>query len=216
MYQSMLLAFSSILNSLAVSLNFWCSTPWNRIKVFCKFILLVQFIFSWWSVGAQADLALSQSSPSVKFLSPFDGCNWERMVFYAFLDAHSFCVVDLTVNFASQIVSTWSQSPKFGRKPYPSTAQDTNSRPPRRPSINTESSKRLLMKNNRIACSVTALPKNRHENASPNIQHSVGKESISYRHDRGGSIAGGCSHWPFLNWFSNDIIEIEKYCYNGR
>ncbi|XP_007044953.2 PREDICTED: protein WVD2-like 7 isoform X1 [Theobroma cacao] len=105
-------------------------------------------------------------------------------------------------NHVKKIVSTWSQSPKFGRKPYPSTAQDTNSstaqdtnsRPPRRPSINTESSKRLLMKNNRIACSVTALPKNRHENASPNIQHSVGKESISYRHDRGGSIAGGCSH----------------------
>ncbi|XP_021292982.1 protein WVD2-like 7 [Herrania umbratica] len=94
----------------------------------------------------------------------------------------------------SKIVSSWSQSPKFGRKPSPSTAQETNSRPPRRPSINTKSSKRVLMNNNRIACSVTSLPKNRHENASPNIQHSVGKESISYRRDRGGSIAGGCSH----------------------
>ncbi|XVE92250.1 hypothetical protein REPUB_Repub01dG0080600 [Reevesia pubescens] len=91
-----------------------------------------------------------------------------------------------------KITSTWSQSPKFGRKPSPSTVQDANSRPPRRPSINTESSKHVLMKNNRITCSVTSLPNSRHENASPNIQLSVGKGSISYKHEHGGSVAGGC------------------------
>ncbi|XWS34653.1 hypothetical protein CRYUN_Cryun21dG0056200 [Craigia yunnanensis] len=97
-------------------------------------------------------------------------------------------------NHVKKITSTWPQSPKFGRKPSPSTVQDANSRPPRRPSINTESSKHVLRKNNRITCSVTSLPKNRHENASPNIQLSVGKETISFRHEHGGSVAGGCSH----------------------
>ncbi|XP_022734556.1 protein WVD2-like 7 isoform X2 [Durio zibethinus] len=75
----------------------------------------------------------------------------------------------------SKITSTWPQSPNFGRKPPPSTVQDANSRPPRRPSIDPESSKHVLRKNNRMACSMTSLPKNRHENASPNIQPSVGK-----------------------------------------
>ncbi|XVF85139.1 hypothetical protein PTKIN_Ptkin17bG0094200 [Pterospermum kingtungense] len=86
----------------------------------------------------------------------------------------------------SKISSTFHQPPKSGRKSSPSTVQDANSRPPRWPSINTESSKHVLRKNNRITCSVTTLPKNRHENASPNIQLSVGKGSIS--------VAGGCSH----------------------
>ena len=62
------------------------------------------------------------------------------------LDAYGFCVLDLTVNYALQIPSTWPQSPKFGRKPSPSTVQDANSRPPRRPSNNTESSKHVLIK----------------------------------------------------------------------
>ncbi|XVF02649.1 hypothetical protein REPUB_Repub04eG0192500 [Reevesia pubescens] len=74
-----------------------------------------------------------------------------------------------------KIPSAWPQSPKFGRKPSPSTVQNANSRPPRRPSINIESSNHVLVKNNRVTCSVTSLPKNRHGNASPNIQLSVGK-----------------------------------------
>ncbi|XP_022775620.1 protein WVD2-like 4 [Durio zibethinus] len=95
-------------------------------------------------------------------------------------------------NNIKKIPSTCPQSPNFGRKPSPSAVQDANSRPPRGPSINTESSKHVLMKNNRITCSVTSLPKNRHENASPNIQLSVGKGSISYKRERGGSVAGRC------------------------
>ncbi|PPD86505.1 hypothetical protein GOBAR_DD16563 [Gossypium barbadense] len=43
----------------------------------------------------------------------------------------------------------------------------------------------------RTTCSRTSLPKNRHENASPNIQLSVGKRSISYKHENGGSVHGG-------------------------
>ncbi|XWS63783.1 hypothetical protein CRYUN_Cryun06bG0131300 [Craigia yunnanensis] len=49
-------------------------------------------------------------------------------------------------NHIKKIPSTWPQSPKFGRKPSPSTLQDANSRPPRRPSNNTESSKHVLIK----------------------------------------------------------------------
>ncbi|GMJ13257.1 hypothetical protein HRI_004994900 [Hibiscus trionum] len=94
-------------------------------------------------------------------------------------------------NYVKKITSSWPQSPKLGRKPSPSTVQNANSRPPRRPSINTESSNNGLMKNNKIPG--TALPKNRHENASPNIQISVGKVGIPYKHDNGGSVDGGCS-----------------------
>ncbi|KHF99909.1 Voltage-dependent calcium channel type D subunit alpha-1 [Gossypium arboreum] len=96
-------------------------------------------------------------------------------------------------NYVKKITSNWPQSPKSGRKPSPSTVQDANSRHPRRPSIKAESSKNGSMKNNRTTCSRTSLPKNRHENASPNIQLSVGKRSISYKHESGGSVhVGGC------------------------
>ncbi|KAK8655514.1 hypothetical protein V6N13_108089 [Hibiscus sabdariffa] len=83
-------------------------------------------------------------------------------------------------NYVKKITSSWPQSPKLG-KPSHSTVQNANSRPPRGASINSESSKNGLMKNSRI--SRTALPKNRHENASPNIQISVGKVGIPYKHD---------------------------------
>lgn len=83
----------------------------------------------------------------------------------------------------SKIPSTWPQSPKFGRKPSLRAVQDANSRPPRRPSTNTESSMHVLKNNNRITCSMTSSPKNRHENASPNIQLSVGK---SHKREHGG------------------------------
>ncbi|MBA0798682.1 hypothetical protein Gohar_009248, partial [Gossypium harknessii] len=94
-------------------------------------------------------------------------------------------------NYVKKITSNWPQSPKSGRKPSPSTVQDANSIHPRRPSIKAESSKNGSMKNNRTTCSRTSLPKNRHENASPNIQLSVGKKSISYKHENGGSVHGG-------------------------
>ncbi|KAA3483307.1 Voltage-dependent calcium channel type D subunit alpha-1 [Gossypium australe] len=94
-------------------------------------------------------------------------------------------------NYVKKITSNWPQSPKSGRKPSPSTVQDANSRHPRRPSIKAESSKNGSMINNRTTCSRTSLPKNRHENASPNIQLSVGKRSISYKHENGGSVHGG-------------------------
>ncbi|XP_012479244.1 protein WVD2-like 4 [Gossypium raimondii] len=94
-------------------------------------------------------------------------------------------------NYVKKITSNWPQSPQSGRKPSPSTVQDANSIHPRRPSIKAESSKNGSMKNNRTTCSRTSLPKNRHENASPNIQLSVGKRSISYKHENGGSVHGG-------------------------
>ncbi|XVF43814.1 hypothetical protein PTKIN_Ptkin02bG0070900 [Pterospermum kingtungense] len=90
----------------------------------------------------------------------------------------------------SKITSTWPQSPKFGRKPSSNKVQDANSRPPMRPSNNTESSKHVSTKNKSITSSVFSLPKNRHENASPNIQLSVGKGSISHKREYGGSVAG--------------------------
>ncbi|XVF43817.1 hypothetical protein PTKIN_Ptkin02bG0070900 [Pterospermum kingtungense] len=89
-----------------------------------------------------------------------------------------------------EITSTWPQSPKFGRKPSSNKVQDANSRPPMRPSNNTESSKHVSTKNKSITSSVFSLPKNRHENASPNIQLSVGKGSISHKREYGGSVAG--------------------------
>ncbi|KAK8627474.1 hypothetical protein V6N13_135085 [Hibiscus sabdariffa] len=83
-------------------------------------------------------------------------------------------------NYVKKITSSWPQSPKLG-KPSHSTVQNATTRPPWGASINTESSKNGLMKNNRI--SRTALPKNRHENASPNIQISVGKVGVPYKND---------------------------------
>ncbi|KAE8716584.1 hypothetical protein F3Y22_tig00110114pilonHSYRG00358 [Hibiscus syriacus] len=85
----------------------------------------------------------------------------------------SFHGSQIPYNNAKKIISTRPQSPKIGRKPFDSTVQSANSRPPRRPFVNTESSKNGLMKNNRIPG--TTLLKNRHENAFPNIQLSVGK-----------------------------------------
>ncbi|XP_038999428.1 uncharacterized protein LOC120124950 [Hibiscus syriacus] len=86
-------------------------------------------------------------------------------------------------NNTNKITSSRPQSPKLGRKPSYSMVQSADSRPPTRPSASTESSKNGLMKNNRILG--TALPKNRHENASPNIQLSVGKLGIPYNHENG-------------------------------
>ncbi|KAL1179383.1 hypothetical protein V6Z11_A03G155500 [Gossypium hirsutum] len=102
-------------------------------------------------------------------------------------------------NYVKKITSNWPQSPKSGRKPSPSTVQDANSRHPRRPSIKAESSKNGSMKNNRTTCSRTSLPKNRHENASPNIQLSVGKRSISYKHESGGSVHVGSKRCSWSN-----------------
>ena len=201
MQQILLLAFNSILNSLAMSLNF-CSLCHEIELILSWVILSVQSTF--WSyisldgqlVQKQTKLCLNLPWVSNSFLLWMGVIEKGRCSIF-FLGAYSFFVLELKVNHALQITSTWPQSPKFGRKPSPSTVQDANSRPPRRPSINTESSKHVLRKNNRITCSVTSLPKNRHENASPNIQLSVAKESISYRHEHGGSVAGGCSRWLF-------------------
>ncbi|KAF2286560.1 hypothetical protein GH714_017661 [Hevea brasiliensis] len=69
----------------------------------------------------------------------------------------------------SKIPLTRPQSPILGRKPSSNMIQKTNVQLHRRPSINGESSKRIVPKGN---CSVTLLPKKKaRENASPNIQH---------------------------------------------
>ncbi|KAL4363770.1 hypothetical protein GQ457_04G008310 [Hibiscus cannabinus] len=94
-------------------------------------------------------------------------------------------------NNVEKITSSLPQSPKQGRKPSHGTVQNTNSRPPKRPTINTESTKNGLMKNNRI--SGASLPKRRRENASPNIQVSVGKVGIPYKHENGGLVPGECT-----------------------
>ncbi|GLT38372.1 hypothetical protein SLA2020_126280 [Shorea laevis] len=75
-------------------------------------------------------------------------------------------------NPMKKIPLTRPRSPKLGRKLSPSSSQDARSKPPQRPSINTEISKHATQKVNRTTCSVrvTSLAKNRHENASPNIQ----------------------------------------------
>ncbi|GAV59815.1 hypothetical protein CFOL_v3_03346 [Cephalotus follicularis] len=72
----------------------------------------------------------------------------------------------------TQIPLTRPRSPKLGRKPTTSKVQEASSRSPRRPSVSTEGSKRVIQKNNQsTTCSVTSLlKKNAHENASPNIQ----------------------------------------------
>ncbi|KAH1098159.1 hypothetical protein J1N35_015080 [Gossypium stocksii] len=120
---------------------------------------------------------------------------WQSTDVKARLNEDSCHGSQLSSNYAKKITSNWPQSPKSGRKPSPSTVQDANSIHPRmdqlRPSIKAESSKNGSMKNNRTTCSRTSLPKNRHENASPNIQLSVGKRSISYKHENGGSVHGG-------------------------
>ncbi|GKV43503.1 hypothetical protein SLEP1_g50790 [Rubroshorea leprosula] len=75
-------------------------------------------------------------------------------------------------NPMKKIPLTRPRSPKLGRKRSPSSSQDARSKPPQRRSINTEISKHATQKVNRTTCSVrgTSLAKNRHENASPNIQ----------------------------------------------
>ncbi|GMI75083.1 hypothetical protein HRI_001177600 [Hibiscus trionum] len=120
------------------------------------------------------DLNKSRQSTDVKARSNEDPCHGSQ----------------IPHNDVKKITSTGPQAPKQGSKPSHSTMQNANSRPPRMPSINTESTKNGLMKNNRI--SGTSLPKKRHENASPNIQVSVGKVGIPYKHENGGSVAGGC------------------------
>lgn len=68
-----------------------------------------------------------------------------------------------------KIPPTHPRLPKLGKKPTISTAQDTSSRPPRRPMIN--GSNPCIRKNNQTPTrSVTSLQKkNTRENASPNI-----------------------------------------------
>ncbi|KAB1201193.1 hypothetical protein CJ030_MR0G004674 [Morella rubra] len=67
---------------------------------------------------------------------------------------------------------TWPQSPKLGRKPTPTAAQDLGSRPPRRPSGRSASSNHVMEKVNQTTiCSITTTRnKSALENASPNIQ----------------------------------------------
>ncbi|KAK1577481.1 hypothetical protein Q3G72_022122 [Acer saccharum] len=63
-------------------------------------------------------------------------------------------------NRVKKILGTQPWSPKLGGKPTPTTVQDTSSRPPRRPSTKTESSKHVIDKNNQSTSrSITALPK---------------------------------------------------------
>ncbi|KAL5760054.1 hypothetical protein ACOSQ2_018892 [Xanthoceras sorbifolium] len=63
-------------------------------------------------------------------------------------------------NRMKKILGTQPSSPKLGGKPTPTTVQDTSSRPPRRPSTNTESSNHTTNKNNQNTTrSVTSLPK---------------------------------------------------------
>ncbi|XP_038693478.1 protein WVD2-like 7 isoform X2 [Tripterygium wilfordii] len=73
----------------------------------------------------------------------------------------------------SKMPVTQPQSPKLGRKPMPTRVQDiTRSRPPRRPAVDAELSKRSIGKSKQsTAHSVSSLPKRSAlENASPNIQ----------------------------------------------
>ncbi|KAK3223546.1 hypothetical protein Dsin_010571 [Dipteronia sinensis] len=66
----------------------------------------------------------------------------------------------LLSNRVKKILGTQPWSPKLGGKPTPTTVQDTSSRPPRRPSTKTESSKHVIDKNNpSTSRSITALPK---------------------------------------------------------
>ncbi|KAK2987164.1 hypothetical protein RJ640_030756, partial [Escallonia rubra] len=61
-------------------------------------------------------------------------------------------------------------SPKLGRKPTSSVIQDSSSRPPWRPSIKTDGSKHATeRKKSPMTHSISSLPKNMLENASPNI-----------------------------------------------
>lgn len=82
---------------------------------------------------------------------------------------------------AQQIPLTRPRSPKLGRKPSSSMIQELNSQVPRRPSVNAESSKRVVQKGNQSTTrSVTLLPKKKaHENASPNIQRWALTEGVS-------------------------------------
>ncbi|KAK8529330.1 hypothetical protein V6N12_060113 [Hibiscus sabdariffa] len=121
------------------------------------------------------DLNKSRQSTDVKAGSNEDPCHGSQ----------------IPHNNVKKITSSLPQSPKQGRKPSHGTVQNANSKPPRRPTINTESTKTGLMKNNGI--SGTSLPKKRHENASPNIQVSVGKAGIPYKHENGGLVPGGCT-----------------------
>ncbi|KAE8688351.1 Heat shock protein, putative isoform 1 [Hibiscus syriacus] len=117
--------------------------------------------------------AMDHRSSTVTLTSLTSGLNFCSLCFE----------IDLKLALSYIIPSTRPQSPKLGRKPSNRTVQSANSRPPTRPSVSTESSKNGLMKNSRI--SGTALPKNRHENASPNIQLSVGKPGIPCKHENG-------------------------------
>ncbi|KAJ9169411.1 hypothetical protein P3X46_017613 [Hevea brasiliensis] len=72
----------------------------------------------------------------------------------------------------SKIPLTRPRSPKLGRKPSSNMVQETNFQVPRRPSVNAESSKRIVPKVNQSTTRSVTLPKKKkaHENASPNIQ----------------------------------------------
>ncbi|KAF2301764.1 hypothetical protein GH714_028932 [Hevea brasiliensis] len=72
----------------------------------------------------------------------------------------------------SKIPLTRPRSPKLGRKPSSNMVQETNFQVPRRPSVNAESSKRIVPKVNQSTTRSVTLPtkKKAHENASPNIQ----------------------------------------------
>lgn len=75
-------------------------------------------------------------------------------------------------NHTKKISLTRPRSPKLGRKPS-NSMQEASARPPPKHSINTGNPKRAAPKNSRSSMKVTSLAKNRHENASPNIQLSV-------------------------------------------
>ncbi|XP_012085591.2 protein WVD2-like 7 [Jatropha curcas] len=73
----------------------------------------------------------------------------------------------------SKIPLTRPRSPKLGRKPSSYMVQEASFQHPQRPSVNAESSKRVVPKGNQSTThSITLLTRKKaHENASPNIQH---------------------------------------------